>query len=101
MSAPEPSDGLTRLEELISPNLHLNIDAASRASRVGWGAGADLAGVLGEGDIAEVVQRLDTPVASHVVGQAGGACPSGGEAGDRIHRHGAPAAAGKGAAPGG
>jgi hypothetical protein len=37
MSAPEPSDGLTRLEELISPNLHLNIDAASRASRVGWG----------------------------------------------------------------
>jgi hypothetical protein len=30
-------------------------------------------GVLGEGDIAEVVQRLDAPVASDVVGQAGGA----------------------------
>jgi hypothetical protein len=37
MSAPEPSEGLTRLEELISPDLHLNIDAASRASSVGWG----------------------------------------------------------------
>jgi len=37
MSEPEPSDGLARLEELISPDLHLNIDAASRASSVGWG----------------------------------------------------------------
>jgi hypothetical protein len=37
MSAPEPSDGLTRLEELISPDLHLNLDGASRAPRVGWG----------------------------------------------------------------
>jgi hypothetical protein len=40
------------------------------------GAGADLGGVLGiipEGDIADLVQRLDGPVAADPVGQAGGA----------------------------
>jgi hypothetical protein len=37
MSTPEPADGLTRLEELISPDLHRNIDVASRAATVGWG----------------------------------------------------------------
>jgi hypothetical protein len=37
MSAPEPSDGLTRLEELISSDLHLKVDGASRAAVVGWG----------------------------------------------------------------
>jgi hypothetical protein len=59
------------------------------------GSGADLAGVLGEGDIAEVVQRLDAPVPPDPVGEAGGACLAGGEAGDRVDRHGAPAAAGE------
>jgi hypothetical protein len=40
---------------------------------MGGGAGADLGGVLGEGDIAYVVQRLDGPVPAQQVGQAGGA----------------------------
>jgi hypothetical protein len=62
----------------------------------GGGAGADPGGVLGEGDIAEVVQHLDAPVAADVVGQAGGACLGGGEASDRVHGHGAPAPAAQG-----
>jgi hypothetical protein len=57
-----------------------------------WGgAGAGLGGVLGEGDIAEVVQRLDAPVPPEPVGQAGGAGLGGGEVGDRVHGHGPPA----------
>ena len=55
------------------------------AMALGGGAGADLGGVLGEGDIAEVVQRLDTPVPPDPVGQAGGVSLGGGEAGDRVH----------------
>ncbi len=51
-------------------------DADGQVAQAGHGprcgAGADLAGVLGEGDIAEVVQRLDAPVAPDPVGQAGG-----------------------------
>lgn len=35
-------------------------------------AGADLGGVLGEGDVADVMQRLDAPVAADEVGQAAG-----------------------------
>jgi hypothetical protein len=57
------------------------------------GAGADLGGVLGKSDIADVVQRLDAPVPSDPVGQAGGAGLGGGEAGDRVDGHHAPAAA--------
>ena len=37
------------------------------------GAGADPRGVLGEGDIADVVQRLDRPVPADEVGQPSGA----------------------------
>jgi hypothetical protein len=48
-----------------------------------------------------VVQRLDAPVAWHVVGQAGGAGLGGGEVGDRVHRHGAPAPAVQGPNPAG
>jgi hypothetical protein len=58
-----------------------------------------LGGVLGEGDIADVVQRLDAPVPSDPVGQARGMGLGGGEAGDRVHRHGASAAAAQGAHP--
>src|SRR5829696_3176175 len=57
------------------------------------GAGADLGGILGKGDIADVVQRLDAPVPSDPVGQAGGAGLGGGEAGDCVDGHHAPAAA--------
>jgi hypothetical protein len=45
----------------------------AQAGHGAWGgAGADLAGVLGEGGVAEVVQRLDAPVPADPVGQAGG-----------------------------
>jgi hypothetical protein len=54
-----------------------------------------LGGVLGEGGVADVVQRLDAPVAPDPVGQGGRACLGGGEAGDRVYGHGPPAAAGK------
>ena len=46
----------------------------AQAGHGSWAvAGAGLGGVLGEGDIADVVQRLDAPVAPDPVGQAGGA----------------------------
>jgi hypothetical protein len=65
-----------------------------------WGvAGTQLAGVLGEGGVADVVQRLDAPMPSDVVGQASRAGLGGGEAGDRVHRHGTPAAAVQGPDP--
>ena len=57
--------------------------------------------VLGEGRVTDVVQRLDAPVPSDVVGQAGGACLGGGEVGDRVDRHGAPAATAKRPGPAG
>jgi hypothetical protein len=44
------------------------------------GAGAELGGVLGEGGVAEVVQRLDRPVPAQRVGEPGGAGQSGGPA---------------------
>jgi hypothetical protein len=48
--------------------------ARLRRLAMAWGgAGADLGGVLSEGDVADVVQCLDAPVATAVVGQAGGA----------------------------
>jgi hypothetical protein len=37
-----------------------------------------------------VVQRLDAQVTPDPVGQAGGVGLGGGDAGDRVHRHGAP-----------
>jgi hypothetical protein len=70
-----------------------------RLAMVWGGAGADLGGVLGEGGVAGVVQRLDAPMPSDVVGQAGGACLGGGEAGDRVDRHGVPPPAVQGSAP--
>src|SRR6266545_2952741 len=57
----------------------------------GGGAGADLGGVLGEGGVADVVQRLDAPVAPDPVSQAGGVGLGGGEVGDRVDGDGAPA----------
>src|SRR5215207_2154415 len=64
-------------------------------------AGADLGGVLGKGDIADVVQRLDAPVTPDPVGEAGGAGLGGGEASDCVDGHHAPAAAVQGPDPAG
>jgi hypothetical protein len=47
---------------------------------IGSGAGAELGGVLGEGGVAEVVQRLDCPVPTQWVGEPGGADQGGGPA---------------------
>jgi hypothetical protein len=47
-------------------------DQVAQAGHHTWaGTGADLQGVLREGDIANVVQRLDRPVAAEQVGQPG------------------------------
>jgi hypothetical protein len=52
-------------------------DANGEVTQAGHGAwysaGADLGGVLGEGNVTDVVQRLDRPVAAQQVGQPGGA----------------------------
>ena len=71
-----------------------------RFSCAGWpwpggGAGAGLGGVLGEGGVADVVQRLDPPVATEVVGQPGRAGLGVGQAGDRVHDRGRPPPAAK------
>ena len=66
-------------------------EVAQASHGSGGGAGADLGGVLGEGDIADVVQRLDAPVAADPVGQAGGVGLGGGEVGDRVDGDGTPA----------
>jgi hypothetical protein len=47
-------------------------EVAQAGHRAGGVIGPCLGGILGEVAIAEVVQRLDAPVAAHVVGQAGG-----------------------------
>src|SRR5918993_6052458 len=61
----------------------------------GGGAGTELGGVLGEGGIADVVQRLDAPLPADPVGQAGEAGLGGGEANEGVHGHGAPPPSGK------
>jgi hypothetical protein len=53
-------------------------------------AGADLGGVLGVGGVADMVQRLDAPVAADVIGRLGRAGLGRGEVGDRVYGHGAP-----------
>jgi len=78
---------------------HGGQDADGEVAQAGhdsWGgAGAGLGGVLGEGGVADVVQRLDAPVALDSVGQAGGVGLGGSESGDRVHGHGAPAPVGE------
>jgi hypothetical protein len=51
-------------------------------------AGADLGGILGEGDVADVVQGLDGPVPPDEVGEAGRAGLLERQAGDRLDGHG-------------
>jgi hypothetical protein len=53
------------------PTEHPDDQVAQGRHDVRAGAGADLGAVLGEGGVADVVQRLDRPVAAQQVGQAG------------------------------
>jgi hypothetical protein len=69
---------------------HADDQVAQAGHDVGACAGADLGGVLTEGDVAKAVQRLDRPVPAQQVGQAGGAGQLEREAGDGIHGHGLP-----------
>jgi hypothetical protein len=60
---------------------------------VGAVAGAQLIGVLAEGDVTDVVQAvLDRPVATDKVGQSGGVGLGVGQAGDGVDDDGAPSA---------
>jgi hypothetical protein len=54
------------------PAEHPDDPVAQGRHDVGSGAGADLGAVLGEGGVADVVQRLDRPVPAQQVGEAGG-----------------------------
>jgi hypothetical protein len=51
---------------------HTNDEVAQGRHDVRAAAAADLGGVLGIGDIADVVQRLDGPVPAQQIGEAGG-----------------------------
>jgi hypothetical protein len=57
---------------LTGPAQHPDDQVAQGRHDVGTGTGAELGGVLGEGSVAEWVQRLDGPVAAEQVGQPGG-----------------------------
>jgi hypothetical protein len=66
------------------PAQHPDDQVAQGRHDVGTGAGAELGGVLGEGSVADVVQRLDGPVPAEQVSQPGGASLLKWEAGDGI-----------------
>jgi hypothetical protein len=72
------------------PAQHADGQVAQGCHHAWAAAGAELGGVLGEGDIADMMQRFDRPVPTQQVGQAGGTGQLEGEAGDRIHGHGPP-----------
>jgi hypothetical protein len=69
------------------PAEHADGQVAQGRHDVRAGTGPDLGGVLGEGDIADVVQRLDCPVPLDEVGEPGGVGLDEGQAGDGIDGH--------------
>jgi hypothetical protein len=69
-------------------------DADGQVSEGGHGLGAvagpDLGGVFGVGDVADVVQGFDLPVAADPGGELGGVSLAGGQAGDGVDGDSAP-----------
>jgi hypothetical protein len=74
---------------------------ARKDKRAGMSGSRAWGGVFCEGDVADVVQRLDAPVAADQVGQEGRAGLEVGQAGQPIHRHIAPPATAQPADPAG
>jgi len=64
-------------------------------------AGADLGGVFAVGDITDVVEHFDVPVAADPAGQLAGGGLGDGQAGDRVDGDGAPLPARQGPDPAG
>ncbi len=60
------------------PAEHADHQVAQDRHDVWCGTGADLGGVLAEGDVADVVQRLDRPVPAQQVSKPGRAGPGAG-----------------------
>ena len=52
------------------PAEHADGEVTQAGHNVGAGPDADLGAVLGEGDVADVMQRLDRPVPAQVVSEA-------------------------------
>jgi hypothetical protein len=65
------------------PAQHPDDQVAQGRHDVRAAVGANLGGVLGEGDVADVVQRLDGPVPTDKIGEASGAGLLERQAGDR------------------
>jgi hypothetical protein len=72
------------------PAQHPDGQVAQAGHHARAGAGAHRAAVLGEGDVTDMMHRLDGPVAAQQVGETGGAGLGEAQAGDRIDGHGPP-----------
>jgi hypothetical protein len=76
---------------LLAPS---SLNADGQVSEGGHGLGAvagpDLGGVFGVGDVADVVQGFDLPVAADPGGELGGVSLAGGQAGDGVDGDSAP-----------
>ena len=76
-------------------------EVAQGGHDLGAAAGAGLGGVFAVGDIADVVQGLDLPVAAYPSGELGGGGLGDRQAGDRVNGDRPPFPAGQGPSPAG